>query len=517
MPMHLSVAKQDTIQIIDQTQVSPLVTKGVAKVLYIGDNRNGTSIDEVTAIEMGRKLPGSPVVGYYRDDLEDFEEHSRKIEITTDKFEILDLTKPYGFVPTNSKIWLQDFVDDNSVTRRYLCCEVYIWTSAYPESQRVFEKGNNQSMELDNKTIKGVWTNSANSQGRIFIINEALIEKLCILGEDFEPCFEGAAIQSQFALQFSKEIEQLKTSLFSLMNEVNDALNDEGGPKMEFTNYLVEIGDALWSAIYSYLENTYPVTDSDGWTHAAYCIRGIYEEGSQKFAIIQKREDNKLFRMNFSYTEAGFDVTNELQEVEVQYVPVENFAFSVEDNDNYKKKEEVQDNSDEEKSSDSEEETEGKEEDNGEEDNDKEKGKYVLEEIPEYVELNANYNAIVEERDRLNQQISDLNTELETLKEFKLKIERAEKEAKIAEFFMLSDEDKADVIENIDKYSLDDIEAKLSVICFHNKVSFVDPSQEEKDDNDPIPTNFNLQGLEDNDSAPEWVKAVRLAQSERDC
>jgi len=55
-------------------------------------------------------------------------------------------------------------------------------------------------MELDNKTIKGVWTNSANSQGRIFIINEALIEKLCILGEDFEPCFEGAAIQSQFAL-----------------------------------------------------------------------------------------------------------------------------------------------------------------------------------------------------------------------------------------------------------------------------------------------------------------------------
>jgi hypothetical protein len=76
----------------------------------------------------------------------------------------------------------------------------------------------------------------------------------------------------------------------------------------------------------------------------------------------------------------------------------------------------------------------------------------------------------------LNQQISDLNAELESLKEFKLKIERAEKEAKIAEFFMLSDEDKADVIANIDKYSLDDIEAKLSVICFHNKVSFVDPS-----------------------------------------
>jgi hypothetical protein len=125
------------------------------------------------------------------------------------------------------------------------------------------------------------------------------------------------------------------------MNEVNDALKDKGGPKMEFTTYLVEIGDALWSAIYDYLESTYPVTDSDGWTHSAYWLRGIYEEGSQKFAIIQKREDNKFFRMNFSYDENGLQVDSELQEVEVQYVPVENFAFSIEDNENYKKKEEV--------------------------------------------------------------------------------------------------------------------------------------------------------------------------------
>ena len=515
MPMHVSVAKQDTIEFIEQTQVSPLVSKGVAKVFYIGDNRNGTSIDKETAIEMGRKLPGSPVVGYYRDDIKDFEEHSRKIEITTDKFEILDLTKPYGFVPTDSKIWFQTFTDDG-VEHEYLCCEVYIWTTAYPESQRVFDKGNNQSMELNNESIGGVWAKRANNQHEIFIINEALIEKLCILGEDFEPCFEGASIQAQFALQFSTEIEQLKTSLFSLMNEVNDALKDKGGPKMEFTTYLVEIGDALWSAIYDYLESTYPVTDSDGWTHSAYWLRGIYEEGSQKFAIIQKREDNKFFRMNFSYDENGLQVDSELQEVEVQYVPVENFAFSIEDNENYKKKEEVQDNSDEGENPDSDKETEGKEDNDDDAEEDKEKKTYSLEEIPEYVELNANYSAIVEERDRLNQQISELTAEVESLREFKLKAERVDKEAKIAEFFMLSDEDKADVIANIDKYSIDEIEAKLSVICFRNKVSFADPEDEKKDANNPVPTNFNLHGLEDNDSAPEWVKAVRLAQSERD-
>ena len=42
----------------------------------------------------------------------------------------------------------------------------------------------------------------------------------------------------------------------------------------------------------------------------------------------------------------------------------------------------------------------------------------------------------------------------------------------IASFYMLSDEDKKDVVANIDTYSLDDIEAKLSIICVRNKVSF---------------------------------------------
>lgn len=511
MPMHLSVAKQDTIEFIEQTQVSPLVTKGVAKVFYIGDNRNGTSINRATAMEMGRKLPGSPVVGYYREDIEDFEEHSRKIEITTDKFEILDLTKPYGFVPTDSKIWFQTFTDDG-IDHEYLCCEVYIWTTAYPESKRVFDKGNNQSMELNNESIGGVWTKRANSQHEIFIINEALIEKLCILGEDYEPCFEGASVQAQFALQFNKEIEQLKTSLFSLMNEVKDALN-EGGAKMEFTTYIVEIGDALWCAIYNYLEATYPRENSE--FGSTYGLRGIYEEGAQKFAILQSRVDNKLFRLDFSWTEAGLETAETLQEVVVDYVPVENFAFSMEDNDNYKKNEEEEDNSDEEKDPDSDNDTEDDEDNDDEEEENKEKEKYSLDEIPEYVELNANYSALVEERDRLNEQIGSLTAELESLKEFKLQAERVDKEAKIAEFFMLSDEDKAEVRENIDKYSVDEIEAKLSVICFRNKVSFVDPSTED-DDNTPVPTNFSLQGLEDNDSAPEWVKAVRLAESEKD-
>jgi hypothetical protein len=48
----------------------------------------------------------------------------------------------------------------------------------------------------------------------------------------------------------------------------------------------------------------------------------------------------------------------------------------------------------------------------------------------------------------------------------------------INSFSMLSDEDKKDVVDNIDNYSLDDIEAKLSVICVRNRVIFTADEKE---------------------------------------
>jgi hypothetical protein len=69
---------------------------------------------------------------------------------------------------------------------------------------------------------------------------------------------------------------------------------------------------------------------------------------------------------------------------------------------------------------------------------------------------------------------------------------------------MLSDEDKKDVIENKEKYSLEDIKAKLSVICFDKKISFA----LEKDKEEEQVTTYKLE--DDNDSnLPEWVRAVK--------
>ena len=58
---------------------------------------------------------------------------------------------------------------------------------------------------------------------------------------------------------------------------------------------------------------------------------------------------------------------------------------------------------------------------------------------------------------------SALEEEVTSLRAFKLESERKDKLAMIDSFYMLSDEEKADVIENVDKYSLDDIEANVTV------------------------------------------------------
>jgi hypothetical protein len=89
---------------------------------------------------------------------------------------------------------------------------------------------------------------------------------------------------------------------------------------------------------------------------------------------------------------------------------------------------------------------------------------------------------------------------------FKREIDNQKKDALIAEFYMLSEEDKADVIQNKEKYTLEEIKAKLSVICFDKKVSF---SLKEKEENDEEKTITYTLDSDKNDSLPEWVKAVK--------
>lgn len=529
---HTSVKLNTPCEFINITPMNPLISKCQIKVCYVGDepNRNKSIITKDVAREMANSLPGSPIVGFFNETSGDFEEHNRSIDIANGTVTFRDTTRPYGFVDLNAKVWFQKFLDDGQNEHEYLMTEGYIWTGQYPEAKRIIDKGNNQSMELDEKTLDAFWTKDGNGKPQFFIINEAIVSKLCVLGEECEPCFEGSQIAVNFSLA-----SDFKEQLFTMVNEVKDLLK-EGGAKV-FTRYAVEIGDALWSALYSYIESTYP--DGQNCYCSIYRVEGIFEEGGQKFAVLQNRTSMKYYRLNFSIGESeGFIPSDTLIEVTKSYTPAEEPQFALKDVEEFeaqyaakKKAEEDKsgkskdDNSDDNTEDPKNEDPENKDPEEDDDEKKKKKGKedfacggkkkkYSLDEIPEYTELQTQFSDLQTKFSELETKYNALVSENESLKndnatliEFKNQSERKEKEEMINSFYMLSDEDKKDVIENIDTYSLNDIEAKLSIICVRNKVSF---DLDENNKNHQDPTTYNLNGDNNDDDAdtPAWIKAV---------
>ena len=519
--MHTSIRLDTPIEFVNITPLNPLISKCQIKVCYVGDkpNRNRSVITKEVAKQMANSLPGCPIVGFYNEEKGDFEEHNRIIDISNGKFEIKDTTRPYGFVDLGAKVWFQKYLDDGMNEHEYLMTEGWLWTGQYPECRRILINGNNQSMELDEETIDAHWSKDNNGDPKFFIINEAIISKLCTLGEANEPCFEGANIAAP-TIQFAFE-DGFKEQLFSMMNELKDYLN-KGGEKV-FTRYSVEIGDALWTALYSHVADTYG-------------IESVCEDGEQKFAVLTA--DDKYYRLDFSINEENVvEFAAEASLLE-DYVPgeepqfdaaaVEEYAKSKKSEEDEDKKDEGEDNNaDEEKCPEcgkpkDECECEDEEEEKCEEcgkpksECECEKGKkekYNLDEIQEYVELGEKYSKLEAEYAAAQQKIADLEAQIGSLTEFKNQVEKAEKQEMIDSFYMLSDEDKKDVVENIDTYSLNDIEAKLSIICVRNKVSF--NLDEDKNEGKKNPTTYSLDGgLNGDETVPAWVKALRSVASE---
>ena len=386
---------------------------------------------------MAKTLHGCPIAGYYDEGEKDFSGHNRSIEVGDGKFRIIDKTKAYGFVDSSAKIWFQKFLDDNHVEREYLLTEGYLWTTLYPEAKRILTNGNNQSMELNEEKLDGTWTFDDNGSPKFFIINEAMIQKLCILGEDVEPCFEGAGIAAQFSFD-----GDFKNKLFSLMEDIKSALSKGGFTSMEDN------------------KNVDPTLEDQNDPELDFAKKKGEEEDEKKENPFAPKDEDKK-------DDGGED----------------------------KGADDKQEEDDEDK---------------------KKKAKHSL--TDDEVAESDLYKNLAVQFAQLQKDFEALKAEVEPLRTFKLESDRKAKEDMIASFYMLSDEDKKDCLDNIDKYSVDEIEAKLSVICVRNKVSFSldDDKKDEADHNidkkDPLL--YSLDNNDDGDSAPAWIKAVRATVKE---
>ena len=271
-------------------------------------------------------------------------------------------------------------------------------------------------MELDDKTLDGRWSTNNNTGIDFFIINDAIFSKLCILGKDVEPCFEGSSITApEVSTSFTKIDNDFKKTLYTMMQDLRNVL--EGGQEM------------------------------------------IVEENNTEI------ENNTISTENESELETIEEVQSDVQENGTAAVTTENESETSEE----------------------------KEEENTD-----------TEEVVE-----QNYSALEEEFKSLQNQYTELEEKYKELLSFKENIDNEKKDELIKKFYMLSDEDKKDVIENKSKYSLDEIESKLSVICFRKKVSFDLEDSEKNENNTEVVSTYSLNDDSDIDNTPEWLKALK--------
>ena len=486
MNNRISVATIDSPEFVNlqPMDINPLMSKCDIKVLYIGQNRNRSSITKQVATEMSKPLRGCPIVGYYIEKKEDFGDHGDQVIIDGEGIKFNKLTKPYGFVAPNARVWFQFFEDQdefgNTCVREYLMTEGYLWTGQFEECKRVLENSNPQSMELDEKTLKGYWSTDNNKGVDFFIINDAVFSKLCILGDDVEPCFEGANVSApNLSSQFSKDDEFTK-SLFTMMSELKFALNNSEGGKPMHNEIQNELDNNVASTSFENQDNVEaPVTQFDE----------SGEAGAENSSDSQASTEDGVPEASAEEGEAVVPTATASEP------PVNDEEKALEDDAEVslkKKPEEFAKEKDKEEKSETE-----KSEDNTE---DEDKKDFACKED----EDKKDKFSLEQQLEELQTQFAALQAENAELLAFKQKVEEKEKDDLIASFYMLSDEDKKDVIDNKANYSLKEIKAELSMICVDKKVNFNlenAPSVEE------APVTFNLNSHQA-DTLPAWLKAV---------
>ena len=445
------------------------------KVLYLGQNRNHSYITKDVATEMAKTLRGAPIVGYYKEEKEDFADHGEKIIFDDEGVKFECMTKPYGFVAPDAKVWFQKFEDTdefgNIVTREYLMTTGYLWTGQYEEVKSVIDKGKPQSMELDEETLDGHWSTDSKSGMDFFIINDAIFSKLCILGDDVEPCLEGSSITApEVSTSFTKIDDNFKKTLYTMMQDLKFAL--EGGQKMIIDEAETKVTES--EVVETEAEITAEETSIETEATVEEEVTLETEESSED----KDTEDQSVLAEN----------DNSIEDQSSQ----ENFTKA----DDKDEEEESKDANDSKEDSESEEDDEDKEYKCGESGK-KEKSYSLLE--TELAETKAAY--------------ADLEQKYQVLVEFKKQIDNEKKDALINSFYMLSDEDKADVIENKSNYSLDEIESKLSVICVRKRVNFDLEDTSKKEEVVENVTTYNMNDVEP--TTPAWIAAIKNTRNSK--
>lgn len=417
------------------TKYSDTISKGRCRIFYKYANRNGTYITDEFAEKLLSTIPYTPVKGIYDTFEEDYTDHGAK----------RNLGRIYGIVPENPNLQWEKHLDEDGIEREYACVDVLIFTALYEEAEEILGKA--QSMEIYEPSIKGNW--EIINGRRMFKFTEGSFLGLQVLGEDVEPCFEGAAFFSLYnsLQQLINEIKEYTTKL----PELNIGGQSKMFEKLNFKLSDNEKHDAIWSLIN-------PNYNEEGGWMIEYAICDIYDDYALAYNYAEASYERVYYTKN--------DETNEVTINERKKV----FVIDVTENEmnalatirtlnggTYEKAEEVYAEA--------------------------EKVPALEEEIStnsqKIEELNESISTLETEKgefsnklEEANATITSLTAEVESLNTYKANIELKEKEAVISSYTELLSEEILDSYkEKISDFTAIDLDKELAYELKKNNVT----------------------------------------------
>lgn len=256
-----------------------VISKGRCRTFYKYGNRNGTYITDEFADILLSSIPYAPVKGIYDNFDEDYTDHGTK----------RSLGRIYGIVPENPNLAWEKHVDEDGVERVYACVDVLIFTGLYEEAKQIV--GKSQSMELYDKSIEGEWQFIDGK--KYYVFKKGCFLGLQILGDDVEPCFEGAS--------FFSLLTPLK-ELLDGYNQYKTNYQHKGGyEEMPKLNFKLSDNDKF-EAIWSLLNPNY--SEEGGWV-IEYGICDIYDE----YAVVRNYGEGIFERVYYTKDDSTDSIT----------------------------------------------------------------------------------------------------------------------------------------------------------------------------------------------------------------
>lgn len=138
---------------------------------------------------------------------------------------------------------------------------------------------------------------------------------------------EGLSSARAYGEQHDSSVAEKAISIQKRLGLYKD---DKEGTMSSEKKFAIDIGN-LWSTIYDILVTKYPDNDYG----SIYRIEGIYEEGTQKFAVIYRKDEATMYKLNITIENDNIVLGEDIVEVEKTYVEQGNVKkFSDENIDN---------------------------------------------------------------------------------------------------------------------------------------------------------------------------------------